>query len=162
MKHEHDHVHCRRRQGCDIYEATPSGCEVLVFGHNADLYSLAWHPAKPDVFATACESSRVSIWDAGSRDMSRSCSVGFKARACAFSVKPLSGEAHHLAVGGDKGDLIVVNEANMQPLFNAKDFSQVLLGRSSGCTYVQSPLSRAVGLGRQWNPKWLALRRCPR
>lgn len=124
-------------QGCDIWEVTPSGSEVLVFGHSADLYYLSWHPAKPDIFATACESSRVFLWDAATRDMCRTCSVGFKARACAFSCLPLAGEAHHLAVGGDKGDLIVLNEINLQPVFNAKDLSQV--SRSQAYYWVTSP-----------------------
>jgi len=111
---------------CDVWEVTQSGSEVLIFGHNADLYHLAWHPSKPDVFATACESARVFVWDAASRDMQRTCSVGFKARVCAFSSTAMAGDAHHLAVGGDKGDIIVLNESNLQPVFNAKDLNQAV------------------------------------
>ena len=116
---------------CDVWEVAPDAQEVLVNGHTADLHGVAWHPVKPNVFASTCESSRIFVWDARDRAMLRTCSVGFAAKKCAFSAGPLggvggAGGSHHLAIGGKQGRLIVLDEQTLRPIFEAKDCGQAI------------------------------------
>lgn len=47
----------------DIWEVDESP-EVLLWGHDADLYQVAVNQRYPHIFATASDSDRVVIWDA--------------------------------------------------------------------------------------------------
>ena len=81
--------------------------EVLIFGHSSDVWSVSWHPTKPNVFATASDGDRVDVWDATERDLLRTSPIGFVARAVAFSAGPVGGGGCHIAVGGEKGHIKV-------------------------------------------------------
>jgi microtubule-associated protein-like 5 len=70
--------------GCDIWEVDRDP-RVLVEGHEDDVYVCAVHPALPHIFATACSSNRVRVWDARTRDVHRSASIGFACAGVAFS-----------------------------------------------------------------------------
>ena len=65
---------------------------AFIDGHEADLYSIEWHPVKPHIFATACESSRLFVFDAQKRIVLKTCKVGFLGRACAWSSAPIQSE----------------------------------------------------------------------
>ena len=54
--------------------------------------------------------------------------LGFKARSCGFSPRPMDGSAgHHLAVGSNKGKVVILSESDMRPLFQFKDVSGPIL-----------------------------------
>lgn len=38
--------------------------EALIQGHTGDVYGIAYHPKKPHVFVTACESNHIFLWHA--------------------------------------------------------------------------------------------------
>ena len=84
---------------------------------------VCWHPGKPHLFASACESARVAVWDARTRTLQRSAPLGFAGHACGFSASAVGGASgkHHLAVGGKHGHVKVVDETNLQTLWSAKD-----------------------------------------
>ena len=48
---------------CDVWEVDGDP-EILIHGQQADLYGLAMNPRYPHVYATVCESERVTIWSA--------------------------------------------------------------------------------------------------
>jgi len=101
---------------CDVWEVDDKP-SALIHGHAADLYYVAWHPLKPNVFASACESSKLSVWDASARELVLSASVGFHARVCTFSTGAMEEDgAHHLAVGGKSGKLRVLHEETLAPI----------------------------------------------
>ena len=56
------------------------------------------------MFATACESERIFVWDAAKRELQRTCSIGYKGRSCAFS-----SDGKHLAVGTRSGRVRVLD-----------------------------------------------------
>jgi microtubule-associated protein-like 6 len=58
---------------------------VLVDGHTADLYGVARSAASAELFATACDSSRLKLWDAVARRALCEVPVGAAARCVAFS-----------------------------------------------------------------------------
>ena len=124
-------------------QAAPrAGVSTFIDGHEADLYSIEWHPGKPEVFATACESSRLFVFDAQRRVVIKTCKIGFLARACAWSSAPVAAAAaagpsgagqppgaggaasYHLAVGGKSGKVKVLAEDNLQPLYEWQDLRQ--------------------------------------
>lgn len=110
---------------CDIWEIDDdqptTAVKTLIYGHTADLYGIAWHPLRPNVFATACESERVFVWDAEARELLRTCSIGYKGRSCAFS-----SDGKHLAVGTRSGRVRVLDAETLQPLYGFQDqFSAV-------------------------------------
>lgn len=72
-------------------------------GHGSDLYFLAVHPTKAEIFATVCDSSWLFVLNAKQRDVITAAEMGFKLRSVAFSNKPHSFRHHHIAVGGAKG-----------------------------------------------------------
>lgn len=121
---------------CDVWEVSERP-EVIMKGHSAHLYAICWHPAKRDVFVSAAESGRVFVWDAGETRLLRHGAAGFPARALAVSHTPLAGEmaapssvstvtaggvgvverSHHVAVGGKNGELIILDEGTLEPIF---------------------------------------------
>ena len=110
---------------CDIWEIDDdqqtTSVNTLIYGHTADLYGIAWHPLRPNVFATACESERIFVWDAAKRELQRTCSIGYKGRSCAFS-----SDGKHLAVGTRSGRVRVLDAETLQPLYGWHDqFSAV-------------------------------------
>ena len=106
------------------------GVTTFIDGHEADLYSIEWHPTKPNVFATACESSRLFVFDAQKRVVMKTCKVGFLGRACAWSSAPVAPadsshpNSHHLAIGGKSGKVKILAEDNLQPLYEFQDLKQ--------------------------------------
>lgn len=67
-----------------IEEASGSA-DVLIFGHSADLYALAFNPVKAHVFATAAEQDRIFVWDGRRRKLLRTTSMGKEVRTAALS-----------------------------------------------------------------------------
>ncbi|KAK9824333.1 hypothetical protein WJX72_009517 [[Myrmecia] bisecta] len=88
---------------CAIWALNRDAPEPLLFGHTGDLCHLAFHPTKPYRFATACGSSRVSLWNARRRQLIARCNVGAKARSVAFSPTGV-----HLAIGTAVGSIRVL------------------------------------------------------
>jgi len=113
--------------GSDIWEVDDSP-RVLVEGHEDEVWHIAVHPTKPNIFATACQSGKVRLWDREKRDVIRTAAIGFPVAGCAFSneeyVAKLTGKAsHHLALGsigpyslGDKHRVCVLDADTLQPL----------------------------------------------
>ena len=114
-----------------------------VHGHMADLHAVATHPRDPNVFASAAETDRVFLWNANDHALTRTAPAGLIARSAAFSVDPVSaGDAfpgwqpwimkrqgtsskykaekakagHHLAIGGARGGIAVLDGVTLQPL----------------------------------------------
>jgi hypothetical protein len=54
---------------------------VQVYGHIADLYAVATHPADPDVFASAAEADRVFLWNAADHNLIRTSPTGEDVRS---------------------------------------------------------------------------------
>ena len=77
-------------------------------GHSGDVYFIAFHPAKPNIFCTTADSGHIHIWDSSLRQMMQCAPVGFKPRVCAFSTTPVGqSNSFHVAVGGEKGNIRV-------------------------------------------------------
>ncbi len=51
---------------CEVWEVDKDP-EVLVYGQQADLYGLATNPAFPHVYATCCDSDKVTVWSSATR-----------------------------------------------------------------------------------------------
>ncbi|KXZ42690.1 hypothetical protein GPECTOR_124g490 [Gonium pectorale] len=115
-----DRGHCIR--AIDYDSARGVVLDVLVYGHCDDVWCVAFHPTRPARAATASE-RLVYLWDTASRSLERSALVGFAARAVAFSARPLEGDGatHHIAVGGAKGDIMVLLESTLQPVHRCRD-----------------------------------------
>ncbi|KAK3276728.1 hypothetical protein CYMTET_15223 [Cymbomonas tetramitiformis] len=109
---------------CDVWEVDETP-EPLIFGHSADLYQVAWHPRFPEIFATACESTRVCLFDAAKRALIRNTNVGFQARSVCFSQQPVGG-SHHLAIGGKSGRVKIVDEPTLQTLCSIKECNSAI------------------------------------
>jgi hypothetical protein len=98
--------------------------EVLVFGHHHAVQSVAWHPLKPHLFVSACEGQRVMLWSAELRHMVRSAKTAFPCTAVAISERAMTTSAadgtpgHHIAVGGAKGQILVLDEVTFAPLYS--------------------------------------------
>eukprot|EP00899_Mesostigma_viride_P010144 jgi/Mesvir1/19130/Mv12869-RA.1 len=101
---------------CEIWEVDADP-ELLIAGHNADLYHVDWHPVEPSVFVTACESKRVFLWDAAKRKLTRTTNVGFAFRVAVFS-KP---DGKHIAVGGRNGKVVILQSTDLRPLREMHD-----------------------------------------
>lgn len=69
---------------CDVWEIDESP-QILIEGQEEDMWRLATHPTKPNVFASTCESGRVRVWDSDKFDLLCSASVGFPITGIAFS-----------------------------------------------------------------------------
>jgi hypothetical protein len=97
-------------------EAATSALLLTAWRLRTAAMQVCWHPGKPHLFASACESARVSLWDARTRTLQRSAPLGFAGHACAFSSSAVGGATgkHHLAVGGKHGHVKVVDETNLQ------------------------------------------------
>ena len=81
---------------------------VLVHGHSADLYGIAWNPAVPTEYATASEGENVYVWCAASRKLQRTVNIGSKARCVGYS--PDGGE---IAVGCKNGGVHVLDAKSL-------------------------------------------------
>lgn len=100
--------------------------EVLIYGHAGDLHGIAWHPHREAVFATACDSPRLFVFDAACRDVIKTRAIGFALRAVAWSPQPLRDSIyHHLALGGAKGRVVIVDEEGLEQVWETKDSLQV-------------------------------------
>ncbi|MEW5311518.1 MAG: hypothetical protein WDW38_003227 [Sanguina aurantia] len=114
-------------QQCDIIEITDAVQEVMSFGHSADIWDVAFHPLLPHICATASDNSRVYIWDTDAKDLLRTATVGFMARAITFSSAPLEGNSHHLAIGGAKGHIRILDCDSLRPVHACKDSKEGVL-----------------------------------
>ncbi|GMH43908.1 hypothetical protein BSKO_11842 [Bryopsis sp. KO-2023] len=118
---------------CDIWEfffgpslnqkTAQSGAESffapqrLVSGHASDLYALATHPSKGDVYATACHSKEVQVWSSSKRRRIGSIvTASGPVESVAFS------EPHgkHLALGLATGAVEVFNQQRTQIAFHKR------------------------------------------
>ena len=90
-------------RACDIWEID-NDPEVLIFGHTSDLYGCAFNPVVPTQYVTACDSSKVFLWDVKERWLQKVFEVGSAARAAAFSP-----DGAHLAVGLVDGRIKVID-----------------------------------------------------
>ncbi|KAK9809912.1 hypothetical protein WJX72_001539 [[Myrmecia] bisecta] len=104
-----------------IWRISSTSQELLIPGHSSDLTCVSWHPANADIMATACQSNRIFVWDARKCDMLRTAALGFTAVVLTFSTLPISGDAHHLAVGASNGRIMVLSETDLRPVAEAKD-----------------------------------------
>ena len=77
-------------------------------GHSGDVYFVAFHPTKPNIFATVSDSGHAHLWDAGLRQMTHCVPLGWDPRAIAFSQGPLGASGgFHVAVGSQFGQVKV-------------------------------------------------------
>ena len=88
---------------------------VVVKGHASRVRHACWHPRRPDVFFTACESGEVCARDA-TRAETRVARVGFAASAIAVTRDAVDGASHHVAVAGTKGEIAVLDERTLEVL----------------------------------------------
>ncbi|KAG2422675.1 hypothetical protein HXX76_015839 [Chlamydomonas incerta] len=107
---------------CDVMEVADNYQKVLVYGHCDDVWTVAFHPRLPNRAVTASEKV-VYVWNTEERSMERFTVVGFAARAVAFSSAPLEADkvTHHIAVGGAKGDIVILLESTLKPVHKCKD-----------------------------------------
>ena len=81
--------------GCDVVRLSGEGAVAMVVdGHTADLHGVARSPVDGRLFATACDSAKVKVWDAQARCALLELRVGGPARAVCFS-----SDGGRLAVG---------------------------------------------------------------
>mmetsp|Transcript_34365 Transcript_34365/g.76299 ORF Transcript_34365/g.76299 Transcript_34365/m.76299 type:complete len:1172 (-) Transcript_34365:306-3821(-) len=107
---------------CDVLEVSDTTDEVFMDGHPGDVYFIAFHPNKPNIFATVSDSGHIRLWDAALRQMTHCAPLGWVPRAVTFSNGPIMGGPYHVAVGGLKGQLKILDEgANLRPLHEARD-----------------------------------------
>ena len=86
----------------------PAVPTLLVKGHQDNLEGIDPHPTLEGLFASACASDKVYIWDANSKSLVGAASLrGRKATAVVFR-----GDAKHLAVGTEEGAVFVFKELN--------------------------------------------------
>lgn len=100
----------------DIWEIDDTP-EVLIYGHSADLYGVAWDPTNPTLFATASEGENVFVWCAARRRLLRMVALGNKGRCVHFSP-----DGKHLAVGCKHGGLHVLDARSLQRVHWTKTF----------------------------------------
>ena len=86
---------------------------VVVKGHASRVRHACWHPRRPDVFFTACESGEVCARDA-TRAETRVARVGFAASAVAVTRDAVDGGSHHVAVAGTEGEIAVLDERTLK------------------------------------------------
>uniref|UniRef100_A0A061QZA5 Echinoderm microtubule-associated 6 n=1 Tax=Tetraselmis sp. GSL018 TaxID=582737 RepID=A0A061QZA5_9CHLO len=89
-------------RGCDIYEVTDE-TRMLIEGHSADVNGLAMSPTHAHIFATACESPKIAIWDISRRKNLRLVEIGRAASSVAWSP-----DGKQLAIGCLEGGLKVL------------------------------------------------------
>ncbi|CAG9462264.1 unnamed protein product [Pedinophyceae sp. YPF-701] len=105
---------------CDVFEVTDATQDIFVDGHEGDLWAVACHPARPDVFVSAAASKSVFLWSASQRRVLRIANLPFKARSAAVCPAALDG-AHHIAVGGMDGNIAVMADADLRPIAQLRD-----------------------------------------
>ncbi|CAG9466595.1 unnamed protein product [Pedinophyceae sp. YPF-701] len=109
---------------CEVWEVDKDP-EVLVMGHQADLYGVATHPTDPRVFATFQESDRVLVWDAEGRRVARAFAMGQGNRTRSGAFSP---DGRLLAVGLKNGGVKVLTVAGRraEQVFWAKTFESAV------------------------------------
>lgn len=114
-----------------------SGADLqLVAGNSDELHGLAVHPTDGALFASACDSGDVKVWDGRRRRLLRATNCGFPLRAAAFSAC-----GKHIAVGGTNGKLKVMKSDTLQPLCT-------FANAASGITVLKySPNNRVLACG---------------
>lgn len=63
----------------------PLSPQVLVEGHEDDIYHVETHNKDSALFVTCCASGRVRVWDTQKRDVLRSAAIGFAVAGIAVS-----------------------------------------------------------------------------
>jgi echinoderm microtubule-associated protein-like 6 len=124
--------------------------EVLVYGHAGSVQGMAWHPERAAVFATACHASRVFVFDASCREVIKTCVIGFSLQVCAWSTVPICHKtSHHLAVGGTKGKVMILDELTLRPVWQGKDSQQSITDLKyspNGKTLAAASMDRHIDL----------------
>ena len=116
--------------GSDVILVGTSSCErrtvnlhpesestrVVVKGHASRVRHACWHPRRPDVFFTACESGEVCARDA-TRAETRVARVGFAASAIAVTPdRRMTERRTPVAVAGTEGEIAVLDERTLEVL----------------------------------------------
>lgn len=103
---------------CDLWEVQEDGSPVVVvYGHAAHVYALAWHPVRHSLFATASDAHRIFLFDSDKRRLSGRCNLREKLRCLAFSP-----DGENIAAGSASGGVHIVETKSMRPKVYAKPF----------------------------------------
>lgn len=93
-----------------------------MYGNNGAVHAVAWHPVRTALFAIASDAPRVFVCDANARSVIKTCATGTPCRAAAWSTRPLrGGHMHHLALGGAKGRIVVLDEESLRPVSDLRE-----------------------------------------
>jgi echinoderm microtubule-associated protein-like 6 len=66
-------------------------------------------------------------FDAACRDVIKTCALGCGLRSAAWSTTPMpDGVFHHLAAGGAKGRLVILDEETLKPMWDTRDTRQAI------------------------------------
>eukprot|EP00892_Ulva_mutabilis_P007281 jgi/Ulvmu1/4925/UM203_0004.1 len=107
---------------CDIWEVHDAQQEVIMYGNGSAMHAVAWHPVRTAVFASASDAPRVFVCDANARSVIKTCPTGMPCRSAAWSPRALrAGHMHHLALGGAKGRILVLDEESLRPITDLRD-----------------------------------------
>ncbi|KAG1659723.1 hypothetical protein FOA52_012263 [Chlamydomonas sp. UWO 241] len=120
---------------CDIWEVDKDP-RIVIEGHEDDMWRLATHPEKPNIFASTCLSGVVRVWDSTKFDVVCSCNLGFSITGITYSNEAYGcstygdpkRSAFHIAIGskggyalGDWHKIAIVDADTLQPLKILKD-----------------------------------------
>ncbi|KAK3262092.1 hypothetical protein CYMTET_29037 [Cymbomonas tetramitiformis] len=112
---------------CDLWEVDKSA-RIVLNGHIAQAYTVAFNSARPDLYAVGLNSPRVLLFDKRRRKMVRWTSInagpaptGTKVRSLAFSP-----DGAHLAVGMQDGRVVVLDSSTLQQLVMPRSFQEVV------------------------------------
>jgi len=130
---------------CDVVEIADGEVEMLMDGHAGDIWGVAFHPAKPEVFASVADSGHLHLVDADARKMINVLALDWKPRAVTFSSAPVDA-SYHLAVGGAKGVVRILDEDSLDILKEIKDSKQGI----SDLMYSPNNKFLAVGTYDAW------------
>ncbi|KAG1660169.1 hypothetical protein FOA52_005269 [Chlamydomonas sp. UWO 241] len=108
---------------CDVVEIDSDHVDMLMDGHSGDIWAVAFHPEKPNVFMSVSDSGHLHLVDAAERKMIDVLALSWKPRAVAFSVAPI-GHSYHIAVGGALGCIKILNEDGLDIIKEFKDSKQ--------------------------------------
>lgn len=93
-----------------------------MYGNNGALHAIAWHPVRTALFAAASDAPRVFVCDADARSVIKTCATGTPCRSVAWSPRALRGShIHHLALGGAKGRIIILEEESLRPISDLRE-----------------------------------------
>ena len=125
----------------DIWEVDEDP-QILVEGHTGSTDSCAVHPTDPNIFATVDKEGLCYLWDARLRCLRRCAKLdAFKGDSIAFSNDEFpadsmlphwrpggkqGGQGYHLAVGSERGRLVILDAETLQPIVTQKRCRQAI------------------------------------